>query len=278
MMKRPSVKKRLFILYLLGVLTGAVLVALVFSVITIVSKTTTDTASENKTDAVSVLSVGENPLVRLSEQETDEPSDTLKEQPLPDTEEAAGDEAGSESIDDTETDEPESEDRILFIGDSRTIDMFADSDDELIEMQSDGIVIYARHGFGYDYMVETVTNYGADNFDVLVTWMGANDHGDFSRYNNFYNELLSKGKKIIVCTVGPTQDDNLAEWDHPDYENSNMIKYNTALQKWAADNGVKVIDLYSYISSNVQIDPADGIHYTPRPTTSIWEYICNNIG
>ncbi len=167
--------------------------------------------------------------------------------------------------------------RILFVGDSRTIDMFADSDETVWGQSHDDITVYAGHGMGFDFMQGAINDCGHENFDTLVTWMGANDRGDFSIYRSYYDELIGEGKTIIVCTVGPTQDDDLAEWDHPDYENSNMTKYNSELQKWASQNGVKVIDLYSYISSNVQIDPADGIHYTPRPTTSIWAYILEQL-
>ncbi|MCR5676091.1 MAG: SGNH/GDSL hydrolase family protein [Lachnospiraceae bacterium] len=168
--------------------------------------------------------------------------------------------------------------RILFVGDSRTIDMFADSDDEISGMNANGIVVYAKHGHGYSYMTGVVDRYGHENFDVLVTWMGANDHGNFSSYEGYYNGLLAEGKTIVVCTVGPTDDETLAEWDHPDYENSRMTAYNASLVQWASQHGVQVIDLYNYIALNVAIDPADGIHYTPRPTAGIWGKIVSSLG
>ncbi len=171
--------------------------------------------------------------------------------------------------------------RVLFIGDSRTIDMFADSNDEIAGKDcGNGITVYAKHGYGFDYMTGVIGKYGMDNFDVLVTWMGANDHGDFGRYAGYYDEILRSGKKMIVCTVGPTDDEKLVADDHPDYENSRMTAFNAELVKWAKENGVKVIDLYGYISSSgsITIDPADGIHYLPRPTTELWNYIVTGIG
>ncbi|MBR5376680.1 MAG: SGNH/GDSL hydrolase family protein [Lachnospiraceae bacterium] len=180
-----------------------------------------------------------------------------------------------------ETDLSEGPRRVLFIGDSRTIDMFADSDDEIAGKDcGNGITVFAKHGHGFDYMKKVIDDYGMDNFDILVTWMGANDHGDFGRYRTYYDELLRSGRKLMVCTVGPTDDEKLVADDHPDYENSRMTAFNAELVKWAQDNGVKVIDLYGYISSSgsITIDPADGIHYLPRPTAELWNYIVTGIG
>ncbi len=170
--------------------------------------------------------------------------------------------------------------RILFIGDSRTIDMFADSNDELTGYDGgDDIVVYARHGYGFDYMKDVISSYGTENFDLLVTWMGANDGGEFQRYGSYYDKLLSQGVKLVVCTVGPTDDGGLVQADHPNYENSRMQAFNTELVKWAGANDVEVIDLYNYIgdSATISIDPADGIHYLPRPTTELWQYIVSRI-
>ena len=175
-----------------------------------------------------------------------------------------------------ETPTPSGNGRILFIGDSRTIDMFADSDDTISGAVIDGITVYAAHGRGYDYLTGVINDYGIDSFDTLITWMGANDAGDFSRYAGYYESILAAGKRLVLCTVGPTNDNTLAEWDHPDYENEKMTNYNSSLVSWAQQHGVNVIDLYSFIASNVQIDDADGIHYLPRPTGSIWAYILNH--
>ena len=175
-----------------------------------------------------------------------------------------------------EPSKPRDNGRILFIGDSRTIDMFYDSDDELSRFEADGITVYARHGYGYSYMVDVVNQFGMDNFDTLVTWMGANDHGDFTNYGNYYNEILNAGKNLIVCTVGPTKDECLEEEDRPYYSNDNMTGFNYGLVTWAADHGVRIIDTYNYIAGNIEIDP-DGVHYLPRPTTAIWNYILSSL-
>ena len=90
-------------------------------------------------------------------------------------------------------------------------------------------------------------------------------YDNFNAYTKYYRYLMDSGKNVIVCTIGPTQDEWLAEWDRPYYELSHMIDFNAKLASWAEENGVKVIDLYDYVVNNVQIDSADGIHYLPRP-------------
>lgn len=167
--------------------------------------------------------------------------------------------------------------RYLFVGDSRTIDLFADSDENIYSEVHDGIAVYGGHGLGYGFLYESVDDYGEDNFDTLVTWIGANDYDNFNAYTKYYRYLMDSGKNVIVCTIGPTQDEWLAEWDRPYYELSHMIDFNAKLTSWAEENGVKVIDLYDYVVNNVQIDSADGIHYLPRPNPDLWKYIIDNI-
>ncbi|MBR0164505.1 MAG: SGNH/GDSL hydrolase family protein [Lachnospiraceae bacterium] len=167
--------------------------------------------------------------------------------------------------------------RVLFVGDSRTIDMFADSDQEIRGADASGITVYALHGAACNYLVSVIDSVGRQSFDTLVTWMGANDGGSFAAYETLYNSLLAEGKKIIVCTAGPTQDETLASYDHPRYENSNMIALNQQMVAWANANGVRVIDLYGYCAANITIDPADGIHYLPRPTSAIWSVILSHL-
>ena len=207
--------------------------------------------------------------------------------PLTDDPVPTPDENMPETMEDTseeDEEEPESEPirpRTLFIGDSRTIDMFADSDDTIWGQVHNDIEVYAGHGLGFDFMVEAINDYGEDSFDILVTWMGANDRGDFSRYRDYYNELINDGKVIVVCTVGPMDDEHLTEWDHPYYEDSNAVKINKDMVEWACEKGISYIDMYAYIKSLVPeqltIDEADGIHYSPRPTRVLWEHILGEL-
>ena len=170
--------------------------------------------------------------------------------------------------------------RMLFVGDSRTVDIFTAENDGVLGEVHDGIMVYAHDYDTYKAMNEYINEYGVDNFDTLVTWMGCNSYGDFSHYQECYDDLLARGKKIIVCTIGPTADEYLAsDFDRENYTNEREIQFNNSLTDWAKKKGVKVIDLYSYISksSTVAPSPADGIHYYPQPTTELWNYILENL-
>ena len=166
--------------------------------------------------------------------------------------------------------------RILFVGDSRTVDMFSAEAEEIRGGVYNGIPVYCKNGCKYQYMVDAVNEYGMDNFDTLVSWMGCNDFGEFSPYGPYYDQLIAAGKQVVVCTVGPTQDEYLLDdMDWYYYPNANQIKFNNSLVSWANSKGVKIIDLYTYISnsSTVNLDPNDGIHYLPQPTTELWSVI-----
>ncbi len=169
--------------------------------------------------------------------------------------------------------------RILFAGDSRTVDMFDGGTDEIRKAVYDGITVYCKDACQLDYMEGAVSDFGMDNFDTLVSWMGCNDYGNFAKYIPFYENILASGKKLVLCTVGPTDDNSLDEEDKPNYYNQREIEYNAALASWANGKGIKVIDVYSYINSNsdIYLDPVDGIHYQPQPTTAIWRYILSSL-
>ena len=171
--------------------------------------------------------------------------------------------------------------RILFTGDSRTVDLFSAQAEEIRGDVHNGIPVYCKNGCQFQYMVDAINEYGMDNFDTLVSWMGCNEFGDFSQYGPYYDSLIESGKTIVVCTVGPTVDDQLLnDVDYLYYPNANQIKYNNSLTAWANERGVKVIDLYSYISnsSTISVVPGDGIHYLPQPTTELWTYILGSLG
>ncbi|WP_026522243.1 hypothetical protein [Butyrivibrio sp. VCB2001] len=170
--------------------------------------------------------------------------------------------------------------RILAVGDSRTVDIFTGDQSEILGAVYDGITVYCRDAVGFGFLEEAVGSCGINNFDTLLTLMGCNSYGDFSKYGPYYDSLLAQGKKIVVCTVGPTEDRYLSnEFDMTHYENVRQIQYNNSLVAWAKERGVKIIDLYSYISnsSTVIVSEADGIHYFPQPTTELWNYIKANL-
>lgn len=170
--------------------------------------------------------------------------------------------------------------RIIYTGDSRSVDMFDGNREEIWDEVHDGIRVFCKDACQSDYMIAAVNSVGMENFDTLVSWMGCNDYGDFTPYQSFYDSLLQQGKKLVLCTVGPTDDTALAnDFDRVYYVNERQVQYNSALSSWAKQNNVKVIDLYSYIqsSSDLYIDTVDGIHYQPQPTTEIWNKITDSL-
>lgn len=169
--------------------------------------------------------------------------------------------------------------KILFAGDSRTVDMFDGGTDEIRNVVYNNITVYCKDACQLDYMQGAVSDFGIENFDTLVSWMGCNDYGNFAKYEPFYDDILANGKKLVLCTVGPTDDEHLDIEDKGNYDNARELEYNAALKVYAKKKGIKVIDVYAYIESNpnVYLDPADGIHYQPQPTTAIWNYILSNL-
>lgn len=165
--------------------------------------------------------------------------------------------------------------RILYVGDSRSVDLFDGGAEEIRRASFNGITVYCQNACQLSYMEGAVSEVGFDNFDTLVSWMGCNDYGNFAKYEPFYDNVLSQGKNLILCTVGPTDDNALDVDDRYYYDNAREIEYNAALANYAAAHQLKVIDLYSYIMSHdsVYIDPADGIHYQPQPTSELWGVI-----
>lgn len=167
--------------------------------------------------------------------------------------------------------------RVIFVGDSRTIDMFADSDDPIDGAVHDGIIVHARHGHAVDYFKSVMESVKPVAGDMVVSFMGANDRGAFGPYGEIYNSLLAQGVKLVVCTIGPCATGAGYDNQYYDaYHNIKMTTFNEQLVPWANTNGVPVIDTYSYIWNNIKIDP-DGIHYLPRPTTALWQYILDSL-
>ena len=285
-------KKSRILIYVLSAACAVLLCTVMILAVSLMRNAGTGSEAVSSHTEQQEAGTPENPAGAADTQSTpEEPVMVLPEDPAA-QEEASGDDAASDGVlkddaakdgvlkDEATEEEPEGPQRILFVGDSRTIDMFADSDDEISGFDSgDGITVCAKHGGKFAYMSEAVARYGVDRFDVLVTCMGANDDGDFQNYSIYYDGLLSQGKKLIVCTVGPTNDEDLFEDNVPRYLNKNMLHFNESLTAWAEKNDVPVIDVYSFVSSSktIRIDPDDGIHYLPRPTSELWDFISDNI-
>ena len=84
--------------------------------------------------------------------------------------------------------------RILFVGDSRTVDMFSAKKTQIRGKVYNNIRVYCKDGGNYSFLVWALNDANIKKYDVIVTWMGANDRGDFSRYQKLYNKLRRMGK------------------------------------------------------------------------------------
>jgi hypothetical protein len=166
---------------------------------------------------------------------------------------------------------------IFFVGDSRTVDMFDGNVSEVYDLNAGGIRVFARDGCHCAYLTDVLGSHSMDEFDTLVSWLGCNDNNDAALYEQVYQNLLNQGKQVVICTVGPTNDAFLSgDFDTANYPDAKMVAFNQEITSWASSHGVKVIDLYTFVKGNIEISP-DGIHYNPKPTTAIWNYILSNL-
>ncbi len=166
--------------------------------------------------------------------------------------------------------------RTLFVGDSRTVDMFDAKKSEINGNVYNNIQVFARDGGSFQYADEVIASIDWENYDTVVFWMGANDRGNFKPYEKYYNQLFALGKRMILCTVGPVNHQALTDEDLMFFSNGKIQRYNNNLRKWAKAHGVAVVDLYSYIVQNVAYS-SDGIHYNPKPTKDLWHHIVKQI-
>ena len=171
--------------------------------------------------------------------------------------------------------QPKDYGRIFFIGDSRTVDIFDGEGYEIYDLNQGGVRVFAENGKGYDYLVEILGRYDSE-YDTVVTWLGCNDHYNIEQYKTYYEGLLARGINLVICNVGPTANECLDEWDSTRYRNEDMAAFNQQITAWANAHGVKVIDMYSYVYANLQID-SDGIHYSPKPNSSEWSFIMGSM-
>ena len=168
--------------------------------------------------------------------------------------------------------------KIVFVGDSRTVDMFSAVKTQLKGKKRDNMYVYAMDGGTYEYMVKVLRKVDLQKGDILVSWMGCNDRGDFSHYKDYYNKLRKRGVNLIIGTIGYSDVNGMAdEGDYLYYNNWVIQEFNRDLKKWAKKKGVKTIDLYTYTVRHVQVDQESGIHYDPKPTKKMWKYIVKKV-
>ncbi|WP_026494952.1 Ig-like domain-containing protein [Butyrivibrio sp. WCD3002] len=168
--------------------------------------------------------------------------------------------------------------RTLFIGDSRSVDLFTAKPGTYEGYVKHDMVIYTADGAADSYAEKIFKYTDLSDYDTVVSWLGANNYGNFSPYKKIYNKFLSRGLNLILCTVGAVKPEYFPEGDEH-YFGVNIIgHYNSCLKKWAKGKSrVSVIDLYKYTKNNVYIETRDGVHYLPKPTKVLWKYIVKKV-
>lgn len=169
--------------------------------------------------------------------------------------------------------------KVLFIGDSRTVDMFSSKKGEIKGRTYNNITVYAKDGATFGYMKNVVKKADLSNYDVVVSWMGANDRGNFGKYSSYYKKLKKKMKgHLVLCTVGYSDNNKLGDLGDMLYYNDGIMKqFNKGLNKWARKYDVETINLYSYTKKHVTARSNNGVHYVPSPTVDLWNYTVKQI-
>ena len=157
-------------------------------------------------------------------------------------------------------------DKMVFIGDSRTVDM-------MNAVQDDSIWC-CKVAMGYNWMategVPAVDGY-IDNNTAVIILLGVNDPHNISNYIGYTNEKAAewagRGATTYFVSVGPVTND-------PYVTNADIEAFNAALQ--ANLSGVYYIDIYSYLMEN-GFSTVDGTHYPADVSIAIYNYIIDHL-
>ena len=169
--------------------------------------------------------------------------------------------------------------KVLFIGDSRTVDMFSAKKSEINGKVYNNITVYAKDGATYGYFKSVLKKVNLKEYDVVVSWMGANDHGHFEKYSSYYKKLnKKKNVHLILCTLGYSDNSKLGDLGDCLYYNDGIMqRFNQGLTKFAKKNKVETINLYSYTKRHIAARENNGVHYVPSPTVKLWNYTVHQI-
>ena len=157
-------------------------------------------------------------------------------------------------------------DKIIFIGDSRTLAMK--------NAVKDDSIWSCENSMGYEWMVSTgvpaIEKQIGFNTAVVIL-MGVNDIHNLSKYIAYVNtkaaEWAVKGAMTYFVSVGPVEND-------PYVTNKEIKAFNAGLKKGLS--GVTYINIYSYLVKN-GYSTEDGTHYTKEVSVSIYDYILKKL-
>ena len=173
--------------------------------------------------------------------------------------------------------------KVLFIGDSRTVQMYAylNSDWGHANYSSGGVhvvgsdIYVAEGAMGLNWMKNTGIPAAQGYFSsgtAIVILMGVNDLGNANNYINYVNSNVSNwkrnGSSLYYVSVNPC---------NGKYSNLNpKIESFNAQVKGGLSNEVGWIDTYSHMYK-VGFNTTDGLHYDKSTYQTIYNYIKSKV-
>ena len=186
------------------------------------------------------------------------------------------------------TDEPEKTDRIVWVGDSRIIQLgnkvygIELVDNDLAnEETSDGDCILGAVGEGYDWLAEHTAEIEDKLTDgcALVVNMGVNGIPDYhSEIAEWCNEIAEKykdrGVKVYFMSINPVND-KLMKYNNYIIRDVDVVCFNSVIRTEL--KGVTYLDTYSEVRDDIIGEGSgtyDGLHYNESVYRKIKDYTC----
>ena len=161
--------------------------------------------------------------------------------------------------------------RILFLGDSRTVQM-----EQAVDYDQSFCYFVAEVGMGYDWMRSTgapeADGYVTDKTAVVIN-MGVNDLSNADRYAARVNDLAAswsqRGAKVWYMSVNPVG-------SRASVTNEQISAFNSAMQE-KLDPGIGWIDTNSMLLEQ-GFTASDGLHYNAETYQKIYSYVLGELG
>ena len=204
--------------------------------------------------------------------------DTETSNPIGKNDYKAGGKSSTSTTTSTTTTSTTAVNKVIFVGDSRTVGMYAyKSGDWSSDYSKSGAheldkdVFIAETGKGLDWMKSTgmpaAQKYMGSGSAVVIL-MGVNDYGNADGYISYLksnaSSWTSDGTKVYFSAVGPCSGSKNSL-------NPSIQNFNSKVES-NLPSGIKWIDTYSYLTSN-GYKTTDGIHYDKDTYNKIYNYI-----
>ena len=180
-------------------------------------------------------------------------------------------EAASESASESTGEEPsvklaEVKGNYCLIGDSRTKGL-----NQVCGLsQTEHFYVVAEVGMGYSWMIGTALPEAASTgLNDYVILLGVNDLENVEAYLAAYRDLVGKGKRVTLATVGPVEE-GVGGYTVTNHE---IDVFNERLSEV---EGARVIDLNAYLWKN-EFATMDGVHYTDDTYRLMEEFLLTEL-